>query len=300
MKRILFSVCFYLVCNFIYSQSGINRLLRPSDTLHTARRNTVIITELSLATVTLVGLNQLWYSDYPRSQFQTIDDTNEWRQMDKLGHIYASYQLGRLSANSLNWAGVNKTDQLLYGATLGLGFLTAVEILDGFSSEWGFSWGDMAANALGSGLYIGQELLWQEQRLLLKYSFHQTSYANMRPELLGEGLYEEFLKDYNGQTYWLSANLKSFLKLDCIPNWLNLAFGYGVDGLVSARSTNDMFGIQDRTSEYYLSLDIDLSRIKTNSNFLRTLFDVFNLIKVPLPTLKLDSEGQIRAYMFYF
>jgi hypothetical protein len=299
LKRLIV-ISFVLGVFLLNAQSGINRFLKPSDSLNKARRNAVVITETSLAAITLIGLNQLWYADYPRSEFQTINDSKDWRQMDKLGHVYASYQIGRLSANSLNWAGVSKKNQLIYGGTLGLGFLTAVEVLDGFSSEWGFSWSDMAANGLGSGLYIGQELLWDEQRLLLKYSFHQTSYAPNRPDLLGDGLYEEFLKDYNGQTYWLSINLEAFLKTDIIPPWLNLAFGYGVDGLLSASPDDPTFPGQDRRSQYYLSFDIDLSRIKTKSNFLRTLFDVFNLIKIPLPTVMVDSKGQFKVYALYF
>ena len=39
------------------------------------------------------------------------------------------------------------------------------------------------------------------------------------------------LKDYNGQTYWLSANLKSFFPGSNIPPWLNVAIGYGADGM---------------------------------------------------------------------
>ena len=42
---------------------------------------------------------------------------------------------------------------------------------------------------------------------------------------------ERMLKDYNGQTYWLSANLKSFFQGSNIPAWLNVAVGYGADGM---------------------------------------------------------------------
>lgn len=98
----------------------------------------------------------MWYADYPRSKFKTINDSGEWLQMDKVGHVFTSYQLGRLSSNTLSWAGVNRKQRLIYSTTIGLGFLTAVEVMDGFSAEWGFSWSDMAANTLGSGLFIGQ------------------------------------------------------------------------------------------------------------------------------------------------
>ncbi|MBC3848052.1 DUF2279 domain-containing protein [Winogradskyella echinorum] len=291
---------FLVVSHSLYSQSKLNQFLKSSDTLNKPRRNIVVLTEASLATLTLVGLNQLWYADYPRSKFKTINDSGEWLQMDKMGHVFSSYQLGRIGANTLSWSGVSKKDQLLYGSTLGLGFLTAVEVMDGFSEEWGFSWTDMAANVAGTGLHVGQELLWQEQRILLKYSFHRTKYAQQRPNKLGNGLSEEFLKDYNGQTYWLSANFNSFLKTNGIPNWLNLAFGYGAEGMLTGDPNDVLFLNQNRTRQYYLSLDIDLSRIKTNSNLLKTIFDVFNVIKVPFPAIELNSNGRIKWHYIYF
>lgn len=297
ITHIIFLLC---VSGSFFAQSKINQFLKPSDSLNKSRRNTVLISEVSLATTALIGLDQLWYADYPRSKFKTLDDSGEWLQMDKLGHVFSSYQLGRLGANTLNWAGVSKKNQIIYGSILGLGFLTAVEVMDGFSEEWGFSWTDMAANTLGSGLFVGQELLWQEQRILLKYSFHQTRFAKQRPDKLGNGLSEEFLKDYNGQTYWLSANINSFLKTDYIPNWLNLAVGYGADGMLTGEASDPLFINQNRTRQYYLSLDIDLSRIKTKSHFLKTIFDVLNVIKVPFPAVELNSKGRLKMHYFYY
>lgn len=304
MKNSWIHICFVVLSlsTFSWSQSKLDTFLKPSDTLNTSRRNAVIITEVSLGTLTLVGLNQLWYADYPRSKFQTINDANEWLQMDKLGHVFSSYQLGKVGADVLNWSGVSKKDQLIYGASLGFTFLTAVEILDGFSAEWGFSWSDMAANAAGTGLYVGQELLWQEQRILLKYSFHQTSYASQRPETLGDGFLEEMLKDYNGQTYWLSANVNSFFKSSKLPSWLNVAFGYGADGMLTGKNetVDNFFVSQNRQRQYYLSLDVDLSKIKTNSRLLKSLFDVFNTIKVPFPTLVFNDKNGLKFHYIYF
>ncbi|WP_431109533.1 DUF2279 domain-containing protein [Winogradskyella poriferorum] len=293
-------ILLFCVSGSLFAQSKINQFLKPSDSLNISRRNTVLISEVSLATTALIGLDQLWYADYPRSKFKTINDSGEWLQMDKLGHVFSSYQLSRIGANTLNWAGVGKINQIIYGSALGLGFLTVVEVMDGFSEEWGFSWTDMAANTLGTGLFVGQELLWEEQRILLKYSFHQTRYAKQRPDKLGGGLAEEFLKDYNGQTYWLSANINSFLKIDGFPNWLNLAFGYGAEGMLTGEPNDPFFINQNRTRQYYLSLDIDLSRIKTKSHVLKTIFDVLNVIKVPFPALELNSKGRLKMHYFYY
>ncbi|MBN4085370.1 DUF2279 domain-containing protein [Flavobacteriaceae bacterium AH-315-B10] len=287
-----------------YAQHNTNNFFIPSDTLNKPRRNAVIISEASLATLTLIGLNEIWYKDFPRSKFHTIDDSNEWLQMDKFGHILSSYYLGKLGADALNWSGVSKKNQLIYGSTLGFGFLTAVEIFDGYSKEWGFSWSDIASNAVGTGLYVAQELLWNEQRISLKYSFHRTKYAKMRPDKLGENFLQEVLKDYNGQTYWLSANLHSFSKNknSKIPKWLNLAFGYGADGMLTANNDNvdNLFTNQDRIRQFYLSFDVDLTRIRTESNLLRTIFSIINVVKIPMPTIEFDSKNRVVFHLFYF
>ncbi|NRD21128.1 DUF2279 domain-containing protein [Winogradskyella eckloniae] len=293
-------VFFFLVSSSLLAQSKLNSFLKPSDSLHKSRRNTVVISESVLASATLIGLNQLWYADYPRSSFKTINDSEEWLQMDKMGHVFSSYQLGRLGANSLEWAGVSEKNQLIYGSTIGFGFLTAVEVLDGFSEEWGFSWTDMAANTAGTGLYLGQELLWKEQRIILKYSFHRTAFAQQRPNTLGNGITEEFLKDYNGQTYWLSANINSFLKTESLPNWLNFAFGYGAEGMLTGEANDLSFENQNRRRQFYFSFDVDLTRIKTNSNVLKTVFSVFNVIKVPFPALELRDDGRSKWHFMYF
>ena len=285
-----------------YSQSSTELFLTPSDTLNKKRRNAVIITEATLGATTLIGLNQLWYNDYESSPFHTLNDNGEWNQMDKIGHVITSYHVGRLGADVLNWSGVRQKDQLIYGATLGFTFLTVVEVFDGFSEEWGFSWGDMAANAAGTGLYVGQELLWEEQRVALKYSFHKTKYASIRPEILGENLLEQSLKDYNGQTFWLSANIHSFFKNSKTPKWLNVAFGYGADGMLTGfDEPNSLeFPDQDRIRQYYLSLDIDLTRIKTRSRVLSSLFNVVNFVKIPSPTIEINSKGKLKFYPLYF
>ncbi|WP_298427864.1 DUF2279 domain-containing protein [uncultured Kordia sp.] len=299
ISQLLFILCFV---NVATAQLTPPSFFVKSDTLHKPRRNFVAITEASLATVALVGLDRIWYADFPRSSFHFINDNDEWLQMDKAGHVFTSYYVGQVGADILQWSGVSKKDQLIYGATLGFGFLTAVEVMDGFSAEWGASWGDVFANGLGTGLYVGQELLWEEQRIKLKYSFHRTRFAEIRPNKLGDGFLEEVLKDYNGQTYWLSANVHSFFKQSKIPRWFNVAFGYGAEGLIAgtAQTQREVLPNQQRYRQFYLSIDIDLTKIKTKSKFLNSLFNVVNFIKIPAPALEINSLGKAKFHSIYF
>lgn len=292
---------FIFVSSTSYSQNKWQQFLTPSDTLNKPRQTSVLVGEAVVFSTALVGLHQLWYKDYPQSKFHTINDNNQWLQLDKIGHFYSAYHIGRFSSELLQWSGASKKEQLYYGATSGLAFLTAVEIFDGFSKEWGFSWGDIIANTSGTTLYIAQELLWSEQRIIPKFSFHTTKYAKARPATLGASINEQVLKDYNGQTYWLSANLDTFIKQNKLPKWLNIAVGYSGSnmfyGSYSEAQQNGYY--QKPNREFFISLDIDLTKIKTESALLKTVFSVCNTIKIPAPTLQL-SNGKLRGYIVYF
>ena len=308
LKRIFSSIraswlfIFLFVSVFSQAQSSINTFLKPSDTLNKPRRTGVYVGESVALGATLIGLNQLWYKDYPQTNFHFINDNNQWLQMDKLGHMYSTYHLGRVGAEMLEWSGASKKEQLIYGASLGLGFLTVVEVFDGFSQEWGASSGDIIANVSGTALYVSQELLWKEQRITPKFSFHQTKFASQRPETLGASLNEQILKDYNGQTYWLSFNVHSFTKDKFVPKWLNLAIGYGGEGMLYGKDAEAIENgiIQTPYRQFYLSLDVDLTKITTKSHFLKTLFSVFNTIKIPAPTLQYDEYNGLKAHFIYF
>ncbi|CAH0336715.1 hypothetical protein FVB9288_02427 [Flavobacterium sp. CECT 9288] len=299
--RYIFVAVFFSQIGFC--QSKLNKFLKPSDTIQVQRQKTVLVSQAVVATGTLLALNQLWYANYPKSDFHFVNDNAEWLQMDKVGHVFSSYQLGSFSAQMLHWSGASKKNQLLYGAGLGFAFLTAVEVMDGQSSEWGASIGDVVANAAGTGLYVSQELLWDEQRILPKFSFHTSPYAQYRPAVLGKSVSEQIIKDYNGQTYWLSINLHSFAKNSKIPKWLNVALGYGAEGMVAGNTAtlapNAAFNPQ-RYRQFYFSLDVDLTKIKTNSHFLKTVFSVFNTVKIPAPTIEFSHLNGIKYHFIYF
>lgn len=287
---------FLLLSLTLFSQNS--SFYEKSDTLNIKRRNAIIISEGIVLSGALISLNELWYKKYPQRNFHLKNDYNQWKQMDKVGHFMTSYYGGKLGMGALNWAGVSKKNQLIYGAGIGFVFLSAVEILDGFSEEWGASTSDVIANAAGTGFLIGQELLWKEQRISVKYSFHQTNFAKQRPAILGENYFQQTLKDYNGQTYWLSANIWSFNKKSTIPKWLNIALGYGAEGMLYGNTTISTLNTPYR--QFYLSLDVDLTKIKTNSEFLKSVFSVVNFIKIPAPTIEINTKGKVRFHYLYF
>ena len=126
----------------------------------------------------MISVNQLWYKEYPRSKFHTFNDIGEWEDMDKIGHSFSAYIESRWVFQGAMWTGMDRRKAMWLGAGLGNLFQGSIEILDGFSDKWGFSIGDIGFNAAGSALFVGQELLWREQRITMKYSTHYNNYPN--------------------------------------------------------------------------------------------------------------------------
>ncbi len=265
----------------------------------------LLISGAVIYTGTMIGLNELWYKQYPRAPLHSFNDNQEWLQMDKTGHFVTSYFVGYIGHESFVSMGMSDKISRYVGGCVGLVFQTGIEILDGKSAQWGFSWGDQLANIAGASLFIAEDALWKEQKIKLKYSFTRSPYAKYNPELLGSNIYQELLKDYNGQTHWISMNISSLLQLNSkskFPKWLNLAWGYGVDGLLGA-SDNNAFSDElnvSRKREYYLSFDVDLSRIKSNSDWINGLKKAFGFIKIPAPTLSYKQGGTWNVYGIYF
>jgi len=208
---------------------------------------------------------------------------------------------------------LSRNKKIWIGGLSGAVFQTVIETLDGFSEQWGWSWGDMGANILGSSMLIAQELAWDEQRIQFKTSFHKMNYEdavlNERSNsIFGKTLAERSLKDYNGQTYWISGTLKSFFPESKIPAWLQVSIGTGVNGLFGAREniarningyiTFDRSSIP-RIRQWYLAPDIDLTKIKTKRKGIKTALFILNALKFPAPTLEL-TNSKMKIHWLYF
>ena len=249
--------------------------------------------------LTLFTLSQAWYADQGLGRFNFFNDNPQWKQVDKVGHFYTTYQFTNIGHALLTKTGLEDRKAALWSSIIGAGLLLPVEILDGFSPEFGFSYGDMIANVAGSAFFLGQHHLWNEQRIKPKFSFHQTSLAPLRPAVLGDGLAEELLKDYNGQTYWFSFDMHAFTGKNRFPKWLNLALGYGAQNMVYARDEENSGIGFNNFRQYYLGLDFDLSYIKTDKKWLKTLLFLLDGFRLPAPAFEINKNGS-RFHLLYY
>lgn len=248
------------------------------------------------------ALYPIWYAQNASSKFHFFDDFGNWGNVDKYGHSYSAYQLSKLSSDFYRWAGVPKKKSAIIGSLVGLSYQSTLEVFDGFSNGYGFSWGDMLFNTLGSGIYLSQEWAWSEQKLIPKFSYHPTKFAVLRPEILGSNQAERFLKDYNGQTYWLSFSPNHFSKNSMFPKWLCISIGYGIDGRLVGDQTSytsaDGMAYHSR-QQYYLSMDIDLKSLPIKNKTIKKIISAFNYLKIPAPTVSFQ-KNKIQFLPIYF
>lgn len=293
MMAVSRSVLFFL----LLLPCALQAQTRDSTHFNKRRLTGFVAVSAAVYTLSLAGLHHVWYRDNPQQSFRFFNDHAEWKQVDKVGHFYSAFYLSYSTAAALRWCAVKPAKADLIGSLVGFGVMLPIEILDGFSTAYGASSGDLLANAGGAAFYLGQTLLWDGIRIYPKYSFHQTHYAPVRPKILGNDLPSELFKDYNGQTYWLSVDMDKFMRF---PKWLNLAVGYGAEGMIYARdSQNAEAGYALPYRQYYLSIDFDLRAIKSNSKFVNTLIFVASMIKLPAPTIEFSNKGA-KFRPFYF
>lgn len=277
----------------------------PKVKLIIKKRNVAIATHSVIIAGTLGVLNQYWYKNQPRQSLASFDDSREWLQIDKAGHIFSTYLEARLSNSIWKWSGTPHQKSVLLGTGMALLYQTSFEIMDGTVSTYGFSWSDVGANTVGAGLFAFQELQWKEQRIQPKVSYsgqhYDASLIARAQQLYGKNGAERFLKDYNGQTHWWSVNVKSFAKQSKLPSWLNVAVGYGANGMLGGfeNKWKDALGNEVtrydivRSRQWYLAPDIDFTKIKTKKKGLKILFYALNLVKFPAPGLEL-SDGKLK------
>lgn len=274
-----------------------------------------------------IWLYNAWYKDYDLTGFHLFNDWGEWAHLDKCGHVYNSYYQNYLIHSMARWTGMKENQSLWTAFFVSSIFQTTIEVMDGFSAKWGFSIPDIASNLVGSGFFAGQQLLWGEQKILIKFStlppkhsdvsimdqsgMYRLSPADKARDLYGKNFFTRALKDYNGETFWLSFSPADLMESTRFPKWLNIAFGYSASNLYGGFDNQFTYkgysfdfaeAGYPRYVQFFIAPDINFSRIKVDSPFLQTFFQFLNIFKVPAPSLEFNNRDGVRVafHWFYF
>lgn len=248
----------------------------------------------------------VWYSNIEGSTFHFFDDSQEWLQMDKVGHAVTMAQWALMPTFIFCWAGYSLKKSALYSFLFSTVVLVPVEIMDGFSDLWGFSVYDFTCNLLGSLIIYLQLLFYKGVVMLPKYSFHQTFYALVRPDMFGTDYVQNSMKDYNGQTYWLTFDVNKLFGRKILPSWLLFSIGYGAEGLYGGHDNvwTDKNGVThdyshvERYRQFYISFDINFAHIIKNKRWQRILYGI-NIFKTPFPALEFSERGVVFHWLYY-
>ena len=255
-----------------------------------------------MASVDLVAYlyqRHVWYTE-PTTFFHTLefnDDMKKYQQMDKLGHFSDAYFTSDLSSKLYRWAGFSGDGSIWYGAMTGWLWMLQIELSDGFMKGWGFSWGDMLFNTLGSGFFVLQQYNYDLLGgLQPKFTYHYSNAWRNKEYYRDPG---GFIEDYEGMTFWITVNIHHYLPDSWkkgYPEWLTplgIAFGQAAKGIAK----NPWGGHK----EIFIGLDVDFRKISfgDDSGFFRFLKSEFNFIRLPLPTVRIYPGGNI-WYGLYF
>jgi len=304
MVRCFITIIFFCLTNIAFANTDSLKqkiaFFKPSEEFNKGRLYSVSGIWAASYGSSLYVLSNFWYNNL--QGFRTFNDNKNWLQVDKFGHAHTTYFQGAWGKQLLNYAGVKHLPATLIGGSIGFVNQTVIEILDGRSPEFGWSNGDFLANASGTALFISQELLWKEQRIYTKFGYTLQNYSKYNNPLIEEVALTEFgtggeafFKDYNAHTYWLSANVASFLPTQSsFPKWINVAVGMGGDQMFHANDNTNR-GIElKRYRSFYLSLDADFTKFKVKSGFGKTVLFLLNSFKLPFPAISFSSTGKVK------
>ena len=240
----------------------------------------------------------VWYTQ-ETTVFHSLDFANDWakyQQMDKIGHFTDAYFTSDLSAKIYRWSGVSGDNSVWYGALTGWLWMLEIEISDAFMAEWGFSWGDMAANTAGSAFFVLQQFNYDLLGgIQPKFSWHKSqAWKDMRYHKDPVALIE----DYEGMTFWLTVNPYHYFPESWKKGYSEWLAPLGIAFGLSAKEIGwyPWAGYK----EYSIGLDIDLRKLPVwgNSNLMKFIASEVNFLRLPLPTIRFTPQGTWVGFYF--
>lgn len=259
-------------------------VLQPQDSLRTDTSEINYYKLSLIGGATLGGFiygqafqkNLWWKGDKSPFHFNWKEDWTYALGSDKFGHFYFPMLATNMYADAFVWSGINKERSLLYGGITALTYQSFTEIKDGFSKQWGFSWGDFSANVFGSAYPLLQYKYPQLKNFNMKISFFPSEHFK-------NGSNKVIFDDYESTYHWLSISIANYLPEEVrkyYPAFLNVAIGHSVKG----------FDTNSRHREIYLALDLNTDELPGNSSFIKFMKKYLNFYHFPMPAVKVYPD----------
>lgn len=240
-----------------------------------------------------------WWKDISSEfHFDPGNDLVYALNVDKAAHFLGGVYASDLFSQSFLWTGMKRKKALWYGALFGSSIQLAIEMKDAYAPYWGFSKYDLGLGSLGSFWPVMQYYSKDLSALNFKFSYfkHSNRYWDLEAQRDRSPSRFAWYDDYPNQTYWISADLNYFLKTKQIPDWLNIAFGFGLD---DTQYLNNGLTKMGGNNEYYIALDYNIIKLLKNwqTPFSRKVKYILKYFKLPAPTLRVSPK--LKFYPFF-
>jgi len=248
--------------------------------------------------------NTIWKETGP---FRILEDWQWTWGLDKAGHFFGGYATSYFFTEILLGIGFSWELGTITGAALGLLYTSYVEVLDGFSKDFGFSPTDFYADFAGAGFHLLQYYIPVLQNFNPKFMYVNPAWIGEKHRMP----HDSFIDDYSAQTFWLSVNVHNLLPEKAKPfwpDWLELTLGYGVFSLCAPGSgCNTDISIPFSDAAYgnrslLIGLDYNLVKLLPDGgsfwNWVKQSINMFRLL--PAPALQISDRGTNFYLMFPF
>lgn len=242
------------------------------------------LTSVSFIAAYALVFQKGWWEDQERG-FHLDPIKNDFHyslNLDKMGHFASGVALGEFFYESYYWTGLSEFHSYLFAGLSASLTHVGIDIKDGFSPSWGFSFFDVFAGSLGGFYPMAKRYIPAFKYFDLKMSYWINTKAYYR-----QSETKIFTDDYVNQTYWLSLKVYRLLPTPArkyYPDWLAFAVGLSIDEGVFVN------GVGKGKREIYLALDYDLEAFKPKKNWSRLLVKSLNYIKFPAPSIQVYPE----------
>jgi hypothetical protein len=177
--------------------------------------------------------------------------------MDKLGHAWGTMVLADLFSRAIQGNNESDLNAQITGGVLAMGLMTTVEVFDGFSPKYGFSYQDIIFDALGAGFSMVRNTV-PGLREKLDY----------RLEYIPSGHDRDFApqSDYSGQKYLLAMKLAGFGAFEDGPlRFVELQAGYFARGFTLEEERNG----DPKRRVPYVAVGLNLSELLLSNDEVR-------------------------------
>lgn len=219
--------------------------------------------------------NDLWWKG-ERSDFH-FNWEADWEYAlgaDKMGHAFFPYLVTNVYRDLFTWSGVDTVAAVWLAGGLAFSYQSYIEVRDGFSAEWGFSWGDMGANFVGAAWPVAQHYWPALDAARLKISFNPTD------DFRG-GSHAAIIDDYESTTHWISLGVHDMLPdawRGYWPRWLRIALGHSVRGLDGTGGGEHLL---------YLALDYGIADLPGEQQPWRAIKNLLEFYHLPSPAIRI-------------